>query len=703
MLDVTTETVLKRAKKEYDLIKVPDVPGSPCWYTTYMEGVKAQKDDEDRRLASYQACTGGIDAETVQTYLAELDVKKLKAQVTGSFYNGQVMAAMACITSSMLAEKEGDEFSHMDRIRTFLSGMRLFGSESVSGFALRGDLGINPSEVASSLFVLKAPRSPKDFSELSHECAVAFFGTNRMRQRGVVGFAYVYGGFNCSPPFIDTITPGHKDIIGFCNTMDGAVAHAVYENIAPAKAIGDFCKEVHPKEFLDLYLQTVVTLYAARDIQFTHYDCHGDNVLVRTVNNGEMCVVPVEIGDGIVCYFKTPGRVATIIDYGMSHIYVDGKHYGHVGASAPLTYWGIIRDKYNPWHDVYKLLCFCLFGMGTQEYIKDGRGGFVMNGADYATSFVGDSRFKELAPLLRFFNTKETPETIMNNQRSTYFSIPWDESLMSVTIPDYINFIQRFYAEKHWEYPMTYELPQGMNMVGCTSSCLSINGVFRQSGLNGGVPDVKTCFEFVDAHSRLLRLSKTTKSSQQREYYEKLAVDTIEYFKTQYTKAVEQEFAANAKLIENFKKFTSDPSTASGPTVVVPMLPASYADLLNQSTLDRFKRYARDVVKFFDSEQRLELSIHGLEYIVKVMGLPLDHDLSKAVAYYRGVIASFSSDKQFLRDRIIADAKFIVPEDESEDYINFKKIIDLDENYTQYKWYIITFTSLLSLVNYDHH
>lgn len=655
---------------------------TPPAFTEYMAGVQSQKESENVLLSRYEACPAGVDSADVATYLAGVDVKKLKADVGTTFYNANVMTAMACVASGMTIDTNEDAIAYTERIRNFLLNLKLFGAESVSGFALRGSIATNPAVIASDVFVVKAPRAPEDGDELIHECIVAFYATNRARARGIVNFAYVYGSFMCSPPFIDTTAPGKKDVIAFCNSAEGPVSYAIYENIAPATGLGDYALKASPKEFLDLYLQMIVALYALRDVQFVHYDCHGDNVLVRTVSDRN-CMVQIDLGDRTV-YFKTPGLVSTLIDYGMSHVTISDSslgirngHYGHVGASAPLTYYGVYRDRYNPLHDPYKLLCFCLHGMQKRN----------------------KKAFDQLAPLLRFFGSSESPAEIMSRQRETYFAVPWFPGVDALSGWTFIEYILSFYRTKGWESPMSLTPFPGLPVIGCTNACLTIGDELVQIGLTPGTPQVETFFEFYDAYSRLYRMYSKTQDPRERRRHAQTLQNLTDGFKSQLPSALSHEITQNNKLALNLKSFTLD-GRSSERVVLIPTLPTKYADLLYDSVLRRIKAYVRDVVIFFDTFQRLELSLRSMYHTAKVYGLTSASDpLVAALVVYKQFLDACLPIREFVRQQILKDAKFIAPELPSPGLLSAKRLAETDPDYEKFKWYWVTFPSLVTLVN----
>jgi hypothetical protein len=636
----------------------------------YDEGIATQKARENEIISKYRACSPNVDPAMLDTFIHQLNLDKLEETVVDKFYSAGAMEAMACIASSIIVETGDKATTYTERIRTFLSDLKVFGEESVSGYAIRGGIKLDEYEKSSDLFVLKAPRSSNDYDELIHETVVGFLGTNQMRRRGIPNFAYVYGTFVCPPAFVDD----NKNVISICASSGRPVSYSIYENIAPAETFRAYSKRASPKEILDMYLQTIFAVYSAKDIQFTHYDLHDSNVLIRKVSENES-YIDYDLRDGRRYFIKTPGLIATIIDYGMSHISLPGtnEHYGHVGASAPLTDFGVRRDKYNPLYDPYKLLCFLLYGLGElrKETLSDGT---IRN------TFIGSDKFNELAPLLQYFNNQESAESIIANQLSSYYVLPGD--IITETSPvDFIGSVLRFYKMKGWKSCLVLQEPTNIKLIGCLNGCV---GVIDELENIYDENRVRSFFEFYNSYGRLYDIYSKTKTEENKGKIWEL----LENFIVNSNKSLENEIISNNILIAELSSM--DPYSLF-PT------PQNYFDLLNDDVLRNMKNYFVKVVKFFDSFQQLELSYKCIRSIIKIFDL-VDETNPFMKEYLRCSewLDKFTIKRNILRNRIIQDGWFIAPETITSEY---KAFIQEAQKSRKYKWYIITFPTLVTLIN----
>jgi hypothetical protein len=152
---------------------------------------------------------------------------------------------------------------------------------------------------------------------------------------------------------------------------------------------------------------------------------------------------------------------------------------------------------------------------------------------------------------------------------------------------------------------------------------------------------------------------------------------------------LEFEVKLNAPLLVNLQEFSK---------AVIPRMPQSYTELMNPGVLAQMKLYATSVVKFFDSYQRLELSVRTLHAIIKLYHIDNPNDAyAEVIRRYRGYLKMYAPTREYLRTRILADVNFLAPKVATREYRNF---VDLTQNdrFQQYRWYINDFPPLASLV-----
>lgn len=338
--------------------------------TTFDNLIKTQRSEESKIIYETQSFCP-IDKITDYTARAE-DIKQALEKGYG---DGNILKALMCLNNSMVMfpkNKVGTQF----KTRQFLEGLTQIGSESAFGYATKsGVKSVTGAAGPDDLFVVKSPRiiNPKANSDQMHEYFVGVFGTNNLRDK-IPNFAYVIGFFECSPPYIDNATtvdpsanPKERKALTFCqnNSPDNLVNYLMYENIKNAKSVKDFIKDgCSAVQFANILTQIVLSLdLANRELDFSHYDLHWDNVLVKKL--AEPIYIPYVV-EGKTYYLLTD-EVATIIDFGQSHIKYNGEDFGFNVAEG-----GIMPNRSYAMNDIYKFIMFSLWASigGDQIYVK---------------------------------------------------------------------------------------------------------------------------------------------------------------------------------------------------------------------------------------------------------------------------------------------------------------------------------------------
>lgn len=222
-------------------------------------------------------------------------------------------------------------------VKEWLKDFKKIGAESVEGVAIMASISDH-----DKLFIIKGPRSKS--SDLAHE-AVVGLALNPLRAM-IPNFSWVFGVLRCSLPITD------KDkVLSWCDAND-PVTYVVYERV-PGVSLKDFIQKATPEQFLDVYLQVLESEHmASKFCQFTHYDLHYENVIIRPLD--QEATIAYEI-DGNVFYHRTK-NVATFIDYGFSHAVYNGEHYGRYDFQG----YSVLPDRAYTMFDAFKLLCFCM-------------------------------------------------------------------------------------------------------------------------------------------------------------------------------------------------------------------------------------------------------------------------------------------------------------------------------------------------------
>ena len=426
----------------------------------------------------------GLSNYTVRKFvdnIYKLDVIKLKGLIRNNFYDPEIMKEVLLIMNSIvyLQPNQAGAVKSNERVKEWLKNLERIGSESAKGIAFESDL-----RISTDVFVIKTPRSPKE--DLIHELLVGL-ELNSLRAY-VPNFAYVFGGFKCTPPILKDILAGLPNLplsggktesipVSWCdNSNKNLVQYIIYENIAPAVSFKEYVAKCTFVQFLDKYLQVLYALRIAQELKdFGHDDLHAENVLVKTLNIGKISI-PYTTELGVVEYLETDG-ISTIIDYGFSHLKLNnGQSIGLTGYEA----FGVFYDKLSPLHDAYKLLMFCLQSMLINKNFDCFRG---------ATK------------LFRFFNMTEDPVQAVNLQAKYYYMTPYNEKTISYNLTHFLSFIRNNVPE----YGLIMSpSPRTKRILGCTGTdiCMSDDQIINILGFNSNKV-IENIFDFYDIVSRL--------------------------------------------------------------------------------------------------------------------------------------------------------------------------------------------------------
>ena len=454
----------------------------------------AQKEREEGYLKSGGVCHVN-ELKKLRDRLGTFDSPRFKAILGSEFYDPDVMKSAMCTTESITytpPNEPGNVASNV-RIKRWLHNLHRIGAESVEGFAMRSDLA-----KANDTFVIKAPRDPSN-PVLLHEYFVGVYGLNKIR-RFVPNFAYIMGGFRCSLPVIDE----EKRVVAWCNNQNYPIDYVIYENISPGMTLSEFItgpstgtrqvtdangqryleRTYDPKQgckfadWLNYYMQILYALKIAhREVDYTHYDLHTENVIIREVpqgSDGAKFAIPYQTERNEKEYIVT-NKVATVIDYGLSHIKYEGEHFG-VADRVP---WGVQPNRSFPMHDAYKLLMMSLNDMKRADNMEC---------------------FNRAANILQFFNNSESALDVVNKQRYPYFYyLPYNDRTANLTFDDLTAYIRNTFETE----TIVTNRPSAP-VLGCEGNDICINSkeFLSETGLEN-VPRARNVFDYYDLATRL--------------------------------------------------------------------------------------------------------------------------------------------------------------------------------------------------------
>jgi hypothetical protein len=344
---------------------------------------------ESEALRNDRRCKS--DGSAFIPVLDGLNQDKISEQLKTNFMDVALLEAFRCILDKILDTTDESGQTLRMAIEEYMNGLKTFGTESANGFAMRGGmianrpkaskrnavapkngrppkpmgyLSVNPQDYhridINDTLVMKCPRAPSKSNEMAHEVVIGLEGLNAIRDI-IPNFSYVFGAPELGPPVFND----KKESIGWANQDKYRVRYAIYENIDKAKPMGSLER---PEELILYYLQAVCALKIANEIcDFTHYDAHDENVLIRDVSQAPFYIT--YLIDNQDVYVRSLGSIATFIDYGMSHIVTrDGRPIGILDKNGGFRQMGIRPDESNVISDTYKLICMLL--MRNYERLK---------------------------------------------------------------------------------------------------------------------------------------------------------------------------------------------------------------------------------------------------------------------------------------------------------------------------------------------
>lgn len=573
--------------------------------------------------------------------LSSIDKKLLKEFIDNKFYNNEFMEAISCIIHSIT---NSDSLKSMDKkfqTRKFINKLKRIGGESADGFALKENFdGID------DFVIVKAPRSKDNADILIHECTVAFLGTNKLRKL-CPNFSYIYGTTRCSAPLMS-----NEEVDSWCTLDTNAVQYAIYENCSPGISFEDMCKTCTTKKFMSNFLQVLFALQIGyRECKFTHYDLHTENVIMRKINSDYQQYI--KYGD---YFLKTTGYISTIIDYGRSHINVDGKSYG---LPDSYDYQGTFRDKSFIMGDVFKLLGFSLYFMWQTN---------------------NRETYSELQEIAKYFS--DEPDFFLKVKgQNGFYTLPIYDKSKKLDLDEFIDICINFTIELD-ETILTDELPDDGELFGDNDDD-TIDKIFLDLGLLGD----KIPTNLNDFTMKYISLSNPNDKKELLKVFD-------------YKTAFKEELDEMEKI--KIGEFS------------IPDLGSDYHLLLRRDKLNETKKFYENTAKLYDSLRELISRIDNYRYVSRLFNWKdkkFDKLLDKLefeIKFTRKIHEKVKKDMKFLQPWLIPNTvignitSFFKGDKRKEMTLEVeivKKEIDNDWRYDDYSWYWDTYPDLLKFIS----
>lgn len=265
----------------------------------------------------------------------------------------------------------------------FLRTHLLLGDLQVIGSGVEG-VTMRSGNVRQPRFIVKSSQDSES-EQLVHEYFVGAFGTNNLRNE-IPNFSAVLGYFRCSGTFISD-----SQVLSYCASSENPVNYILYE---PVKGVSleTFILEHDFDEILQVLTGLILALQVAYErIDFTHYDLHPGNVMVRELP--EEIAIPYRMNKQT--YYLHTRYIPTLIDYGRAHIKYNGQDYGY-----EMIQYGVFPDRSFPMYDIYKVIMDTIYYLLRDHTNK----ALVPRDALGVTRTSRLDSFQELSKIIFFFN-----------------------------------------------------------------------------------------------------------------------------------------------------------------------------------------------------------------------------------------------------------------------------------------------------------
>jgi len=425
----------------------------------------------------------------------------------------------------------------------------------------------------SNGFIIKTPKislnekvENEKADSLTHEAFIGLYALNSLRKKGIPNFALIYGAYETYYPKTQT-NEKSPPIFGF-----------LYEDINYKETLFDSCKSNNYETILSYYLQVIFSLKYANDYyEYSHYDLHSKNVLVRNVSSEEFDI-EYDYDDGKKIWIRSPlGTIATIIDYSTSFISIkaDEKVYNfgyNNYEEVPFEQVGIYTDRGFVISDAYKLLLHILI----------------------CTYLANRPAFDKLKVLLSFF-TSESPETCIIEQKDTFFHLPYNTKTREFKMCDYIQFILRKFENSSI---IRYK-SSGKNLK-CIGNELEFNSKYLKNNLYYIPTNMIQLYDFIKYYGSLYNETKD-------ERYVGIINQTVNGFEKEYGSILYK------KEKERLNYFSSILNTR----FILHELSYNINILKNPSYISTIQNHIRECIHYLNCWERMKIGIKILEFIEK--------------------------------------------------------------------------------------
>lgn len=411
-----------------------------------------------------------------------MKAEDIRRALDQGYADGNILKSLMCMNNSEFMFPLDSSTGTSYKIRKDITDMNIIGAPSVFGLAATIDIEKRDPDDKTvdnkRLFVVKVPRNISDSIQILHEYFVGIFALNNLKSY-IPNFAYVFGLFRCSPPYVDKIGGKKNKVLSFCqnDTDYKQSTYILYENITNSVVLNDFIKKCTPIQILNVLVQIIFTISMAYEMyEFTHYDLHIENVLIKELK--DEIIIPYRRKNGSILYVRTK-YIAVIIDLERAHVKVNDKHYGYLDAKCD-----VFPNRGFPMYDIFKILLFILNSaiLGNNEFdykeMKNVTDDLLLKKYP-ALNHEVYTQFKDL---LRFFftdyNGQNTAEILESRfYDMTRYAFPHDMTPFTGN-PEffYDDVLLKKYADKLDTFVSVTVPNNGVSIYGCANlgTCMNI-------------------------------------------------------------------------------------------------------------------------------------------------------------------------------------------------------------------------------------
>jgi hypothetical protein len=281
--------------------------------------------------------------------LNKVSTKTLSRILNQKFSNGSDMKAIFCLFDTLfLSEsksktREKGLYNLSSNIQKWIKKMDKLPVNSKEGFVYTANFFSPDIEV-----IVKVPQKTNGNESKIREYFIGIKSINRLRSL-IPTFVYTLGAFLCNK------SPNKTELCNndLCNNdLSKNTAFILYEKI-PGDSIHTLLKndKINFDQWLVIFFQLLLGLEVAqREVRFTHFDLHTENVMIRK-NDAYSYNVPLDMSTYSII---TPEFIPVIIDFGAASSYIDTRYVG----SFDYMSHGMLNFMI-PGHDMYKFMTFC--------------------------------------------------------------------------------------------------------------------------------------------------------------------------------------------------------------------------------------------------------------------------------------------------------------------------------------------------------